>query len=279
MRTIVLSLLAIAFLTTSCRRNANHTMNVLTFNIRFDNPADSINAWPNRKDMVADLIRFHECDVIGVQEALLHQLKDMEERLPDHNWVGVGRDDGKAQGEFSAIFYNKKAFQLIDSGTFWLSPTPDVPSKGWDAAIVRVCTWVKLMNRHVGKEVVVFNTHYDHIGEQARQESSKLIVQKIKEIAGNFPVILTGDFNSEPNSPAYKTVAETFRDAYVATKAKPYGPVGTWNGFDYNASLDRRIDYVFVLGEVEVAKYGVLTDSRDRRFPSDHLPVLTEITF
>jgi len=273
-------LLALAgLMLASCRRNANHTMNVLTFNIRFDNPADSINAWPNRKEMVADLIQFHECDIIGVQEALLHQLKDIEERLPDHNWVGVGRDDGKAKGEFSAIFYNKKAFQLLDSGTFWLSPTPDVPSKGWDAAIVRVCTWVKLMNRHVGKEVVVFNTHYDHIGEQARQESSKLIVQKIKEIAGNFPVILTGDFNSEPNSPAYKTVAETFRDAYVATKAKPYGPVGTWNGFDYNASLDRRIDYVFVLGEVEVAKYGVLTDARDRRFPSDHLPVLAEITF
>ncbi len=273
-------LLAMAcILLASCRRNANHTMNVLTFNIRFDNPADSINAWPNRKDMVAELIRFHECDIIGVQEALLHQLKDIEERLPEYKWVGVGRDDGKAKGEFSAIFYNKKAFQMLDSGTFWLSPTPDVPSKGWDAAIVRVCTWVKLMNRHVGKEVVVFNTHYDHIGEQARQESSKLIVQKIKEIAGNFPVILTGDFNSEPNSPAYKTVAETFRDAYLATKAKPYGPVGTWNGFDYNASLDRRIDYVFVLGEVEVAKYGVLTDGRDRRFPSDHLPVLTEITF
>lgn len=279
MKTVLSFLLLFSLLIVSCRRKADHAVNVLTFNIRYDNPGDSANAWPYRKDMVADLIKYHEADLVGVQEAMLHQLKDMEERLPDHNWIGVGRDDGKAKGEFSALFYNSKHFQLLDSGTFWLSPTPDVPSKGWDAAIVRVCTWAKLMNRHLRKEVVVFNTHYDHIGEQARQESSKLLVEKIREIAGNLPVILTGDFNTEPGTPAYETVMAYLEDARDVSQMKPYGPEGTWNGFDYNATLDRRIDFVFVNGKVNVRKYAVLNDALEGRFPSDHLPVFVEAFF
>lgn len=272
-------LLLLCIVLSSCQKQPEHTLNVLTFNIRFDNPADSLNAWPYRKDFVADVIKFHEADLIGVQEAMVHQMKDLEQRLPHHNWVGVGRDDGKAKGEFSALFYNKQIFQLIDSGTFWLSPTPEIPSKGWDAAIVRVCTWAKLMDRHARKEVVFFNTHYDHIGEQARQESSKLIVEKIKEIAGNLPVILTGDFNTEPGTPAYETVAAFLSDSKAVSQMTPYGPEGTWNAFDYNATLDRRIDYIFVNDRLKVKKYAVLSDAKGGRFPSDHLPVYAEVVF
>lgn len=279
MKNTLFILLLFSLLFSACHRPAGHSVKVLTFNIRFDNPADSANAWPHRKDMVADLIRFHEADLVGVQEALLHQLEDLESQLPNHRWVGVGRDDGKAKGEFSALFYNSKLFQLVDSGTFWLSPTPEVPSKGWDAAIVRVCTWAKLMDRVAGKEIVFFNTHYDHIGEQARQESSKLLAQKIKTIAGNLPVILTGDFNTEPGTPAYETLASSFSDSREISQMKPYGPEGSWNGFDYNASLDRRIDFIFVNDKVEVKRYAVLSDAKERRFPSDHLPVYAEVTF
>ena len=279
MKTIVLSLLAIVFLATSCRRSKVETINVATFNLRYDTPNDSLNGWPNRKDDVAALIRYHDADIVGVQEALLHQLKDLEERLPDHSWLGVGRDDGKTGGEFSAIIYNKHHFQVLDSGTFWLSTTPEVPSKGWDAAIVRVCTWAKMKNRHMGKDFFVFNTHFDHIGVEARTNSSKLILEKITEIAGNMPVVLTGDFNAEPATEAYKTMVGSLVDARDKSALPPYGPVGTWNGFDHQATLDRRIDYVFVNDKVEVLKYAVLADAKNNRYPSDHLPVLAKITF
>jgi len=279
MRKLFVLPLLFVMLLPGCKKKEIPSFNVMTFNLRYDTPNDSINAWPNRKDAVADLIKFHEAEVVGVQEALLHQLKDLEERLPDHKWLGVGRDDGKTGGEFSAIIYNKHLFSVLDSGTFWLSTTPDVPSKGWDAAIVRVCTWAKLKNRHLGKDFYFFNTHYDHIGVEARTNASKLIVEKINDIAGKLPVILTGDFNSEPDTKAYETITESLTDARNLSENPPYGPYGTWNGFDHEATLDRRIDYIFVNYKVKVWKYAVLSDSKENRYPSDHLPVMAEVMF
>ncbi len=271
--------LLILIVATGCKKKEIPSFNVMTFNLRYDTPNDSINAWPNRKGDVADLIKFHEVEVIGVQEALLHQLKDLEENLPDHSWLGVGRDDGKIGGEFSAILYNKHLFQVIDSGTFWLSETPEVPSKGWDAAIVRVCTWAKMKNRHLGKDFFIFNTHFDHIGVEARTNSSKLIVEKIHKIAGNLPAILTGDFNSEPDTEAYQILMKGLTDARNLSENPPYGPYGTWNGFDHNADLTRRIDYIFVNEKVLVRKFATLSDSKENRYPSDHLPVMAEVMF
>lgn len=279
MNRLLYTLIGISLLLTACRKREIPSFNVMSFNLRYDNPGDSITAWPNRKDDVAALIRYHEADLIGVQEAMLHQLKDLEQRLPDHSWLGVGRDDGKTGGEFSAIIYNKHLFQVLDTGTFWLSPTPDEPSKGWDAAIVRVCTWAKMKNRHTGKDFFAFNTHYDHIGEEARRKSSELIVQQIRRIAGKLPVILTGDFNAEPESQAYQTIIESLTDARNLSENPPYGPYGTWNGFDHNADLTRRIDYIFVNEKVQVRKYAVLSDAKNNRYPSDHLPVMAEVLF
>lgn len=252
-------------------------LNLMTYNIRFDNPDDSLNAWPNRKDKVAAMIRFYDADIVCVQEALHHQLLDMEERLPGFFFSGVGRDDGRQQGEYSAILFDTTKFHLTDEGSFWLSQTPELPSLGWDAACIRVCSWVRLKPVESEEVFFVFNTHFDHVGTAARENSAALIVAKIPEIAGNFPLILTGDFNAEPGDVVIQTISTKIHDTYHISEEPPYGPFGTWNAFDYTSPLDRRIDYVFVSSQIEVIKYGVLTDSDNHRFPSDHLPVLVRL--
>lgn len=254
------------------------TLRVMSYNLRLDTPNDGQNAWPNRKDGLALQIRFHQADMIGVQEAFYHQLTDLETRLPGFAHIGVGRDDGQKAGEFSAILYNTQRFTLLDSGTFWLSPTPEKVSKGWDAAIVRICTWGKFKDKLSKQTFFFFNTHFDHIGEQARTESAKLIVQKIQQIAvANAPVVLTGDFNADPQSAAYQAITTFLQDTRSLSQTPPFGPEGTFNGFDYQAPLDRRIDYVFVKNTGKILRYGALTDALQQRFYSDHLPVLVEL--
>ena len=258
-------------------------INVLSFNIRYDNPKDAENNWKYRKDHVAALINYYEADLIGMQEVLKSQLDDLEMALPAFNWLGVGRDDGKEAGEFSPIFYNRAKFEELASSTFWLSETCDVPGKmGWDAVCNRVVTWVKLKQKSSGKVFFLFNTHFDHKGSVARSESAKLILQKIEEIATGFPVLLTGDFNCVPGSDPYQTLTaeEALTDAFVASRSPHYGPKGTYNGFRMTEKDDeRRIDMVFARGEVTVLKHAVLTDSKGGRFPSDHFPVLVEVIF
>lgn len=247
---------------------------LMSYNIRFDNPGDSLNAWPNRKDKVAAMIRFYEADIVCVQEALHHQLLDLEERLPGFAWSGVGRDDGKQQGEYSAILFDRNKFILLDEGSFWLAENPEVPSLGWDAACIRVCSWVKLKPTDSEAEFFVFNTHFDHVGTIARENAAALILEQTKKIAGRFPIVLAGDFNAEPDDVVIQTITSKLNDGYQISVENPYGPFGTWNAFDYSSPLDRRIDYVFVNDQVAVNKYGVLSDTKDQRFPSDHLPVL-----
>ena len=258
-------------------------VNVLSFNIRYNNPADGEHAWPFRKDKAAALISYYEADIIGMQEVLKGQLDDLGQLLPGYDWVGVGRDDGKEAGEFSPIFYNTVKFKRKASSTFWLSETCDVPGKmGWDAVCNRVVTWIELEPKNGSSSFFVFNTHFDHKGREARKESAKLIRQKIREIAGDNLALLTGDFNCIPGSDPYNilTEGEELSDAFEVCQSVPYGQEGTFNGFRAPEDDDgRRIDMVFVTGGWTVLKHAVLTDSWGGKFPSDHFPVLVKAEF
>lgn len=249
---------------------------VMSYNIRYATAADGEDRWELRKDRVAGLIRYHQPQLLGVQEALLHQLKDLEKALPQYSWYGVGRDDGKEGGEYSAIYYQPALFELLNKGTFWLSPTPEVPSKGWDAAIIRICSWVKLREKATGREFYYFNTHFDHVGVQAREKSAELLVRKIREIAGATPVIVTGDFNTTSDTPAFANLVqgELLQDTRKVTQTPPYGPEGSFSTFDVANELGRLIDFIFVSKAFEVLQQAVLTDSQRGKYPSDHLPVL-----
>ncbi len=247
---------------------------IITYNIRYNNAGDGINAWPNRSQQVAALLEFHQADIFGLQEALIGQIQDIHKQLPHMKWVGVGRDDGKEAGEFSPLFYNSKKFKALKSGWFWLSQTPEKPGLGWDAACNRICTWLLLEADKKDQQFMVFNTHFDHQGTTARAESAKLILQKIKELnRDNLPVILTGDFNLTPEQEPISVITKELKDSRSISKEAPYGPAGTFNGFKFDSPLKDRIDYVFVNDRVEVKQYGVLSDSKDQRYPSDHLPV------
>ncbi len=251
---------------------------IITYNIRFNNPDDGVNAWPNRSKDVAALLNFHQADIFGLQEALIGQIKDIKEQLPNMEWVGVGRDDGKEAGEFSPLFYNSKKFKALKSGWFWLSQTPEKPGLGWDAACNRVCTWLLLETDKKDRQFMVFNTHFDHQGVKARTESAKLILEKIKELnPSKLPVILTGDFNLTPEQEPIAVITKELQDSRSITEEAAYGPVGTFNGFKFDSPLKERIDYIFVNNLVEVKQYGVLTDSKEQRYPSDHLPVFVNL--
>ena len=250
---------------------------VATYNLRCDTPNDGPNAWPNRKEMVKSLIQYHEFDLFGTQEALRHQLDGVAE-LNEFAYLGKGRDDGKQAGEHSAIFYRKDRFKVLDSGDFWLSETPDVPGKGWDATCCnRISSWAKFQDLKTKKQFYFFSVHFDHQGVKARQESGKLMVKKIKEIAGKTPAICVGDFNSTPDTEQIQAMQTILQDAHNVTKQPPYGPEGTFNSFKFDAPMDRRIDYIFVSKEFDVLKYGVLTDAQEQRYPSDHQPVVAKV--
>ena len=259
-------------------------LRLMTFNIRLDTPADSGNAWPHRRDWVAALVRFHAPDALGVQEALAHMLRELDARLPGYARVGVGRADGREGGEFSAILYRTDRLELLDSGTFWLSPTPEAPgSKGWDAAIERVATWARFRDRRTGCRHLHLNTHFDHIGERAREESARLIRRRLAELGGGLPVVVTGDLNTGPRSAPYRVLtADTvaggapLRDAFDASRSGHYGPTSTWNAFTA-IEPERRIDYVLVSSDVAVLAHAILPDAWDGRFPSDHLPVVADV--
>ena len=256
------------------------SMDVITYNIRYDNPKDSLNNWENRKAFLISQLNFYEPVVFGTQEGLQHQLNDIENGLSGYSYFGKGRDDGKTAGEFSAIFYNKNKVELLREATFWLSESPDVPSKGWDAAIKRVCTYGLFKSKTDQKSFWVFNTHFDHIGEQARRESVLLILKKIKEInTPDYPVILMGDLNLEPHHPSMQLLASQLNDTHVLAGDDAHGPKGTFNGFNFLQPVTRRIDYIFTSEDFEVVKYAILSDSRNGRYPSDHLPVYVRLKF
>lgn len=260
-------------------------LNVMTFNIRYNTRNDSLNAWPYRKDNAASQVQFHNVHILGVQEALHDQIMDLSRSLTKYKYTGVGRDDGKTKGEYSAIFYDTTRLKLIESSTFWLSLTPEVPgSKGWDANITRVVTWAKFRDVSAKKIFFVFNTHFDHIGQEARRESAKLIKQKVKDIAGVNPVIITGDFNAHPSDePIRILVDQNDQNSFIDTKGisvtPHYGPKGTFNGFGPKERDSEPIDFIFIKGKWKVLQHATLSQTWGGRFSSDHFPVFAKLSF
>ncbi|MEO8854999.1 MAG: endonuclease/exonuclease/phosphatase family protein, partial [Ginsengibacter sp.] len=215
----------------------------------------------------------------GTQEVLYHQIQDLSSKLPDYDYYGIGRDDGKHAGEHSEIFYKKDKFQQLEQGDFWLSQTPDKPSLGWDATCCnRICSWVLLQDKKSKKKFYVFNTHYDYQKDLARNESSKLILKKIKSIAGTQPVIFMGDMNGGNETQWYQTVAnsEFLKDTYKEAK-DPYMNNGSFNGFGSDINSDEIIDHIFITKQFTVEKWGILTDTYHGKYPSDHFPVMAEL--
>lgn len=254
-------------------------INVATFNIRLKTDGDIGNLWQDRKDAVCNLITYHEFDIFGIQEGFKDQVNDMKQLLPNFDYVGVGRDDGAELGEHSAIFYNKNRFEVLKSGTFWLSATDtEKPNKGWDAALPRICTWGIFRDRENNKSFILMNTHFDHVGIQARKESAKLILRKATEFATELPLILTGDFNVDETNEAYFTLANGGVVEDVLTKSKiVYTPNSTFNNWGKSIKPTGRIDHIFITPHFNVEKYGILTDTYMGKYPSDHFPVATRL--
>jgi endonuclease/exonuclease/phosphatase family metal-dependent hydrolase len=250
---------------------------VMTFNIRYDNPEDGINRWDNRKSMVTVLS--DSSDIFGMQEVLFQQLDDIWASLSGYRMVGVGREDGKTKGEYAPIFYNADRFRTLDQGTFWLSPTPkDTASVGWDAALTRICTWGKFREWSSGLEFYFLNTHFDHMGDTARVESARLIVDFINKETNDLPVILTGDFNSTSKDEPYSILTNPengLKDVCQSDISLNACNEGTFNGFG-SENDPQRIDMIFFKGRWEVGSYKVLKIKEDDVFISDHWPVVAE---
>lgn len=257
------------------------SLSAMTYNIRYATTNDGENQWEKRKDFLTDQISFYAPDVFGIQEGLQHQVGFIDEKLQNYAFVGVGRDDGDKKGEYCAIFYNKEKLDLLGQSTFWLSTSPEKVSVGWDAAMERICSYGFFMEKETGAMFWVFNTHFDHIGELAREKSSELIVQKIREInKDNLPVILMGDFNLNDQSKAIEYLSSSLNDSRNISLNSPFGPFGTFTGFEFHEPVKDRIDYIFCSKEnIQVEKYAVLTDSKDSKYPSDHFPVYVEVKF
>ena len=253
---------------------------IMTYNIRYDNPNDGENQWSKRKVFLSNQIAYNEPDVFGIQEGLHHQVTFLDEVLSDYKYVGIGRDDGKTKGEYSAIFYNAKKLKVVKHATFWLSETPNKISVGWDASMERICTYALFKDVSNGQRFWVFNTHFDHVGNEARLQSTKLIVKKMNALnKKGFPAFVTGDLNLTPDTKPIQYLSSVLNDSKTISESKPFGPTGTFSGFKFNKPVTNRIDYIFTSkGNVKVNKYAVLSDSKDCKYPSDHLAVSVEVS-
>lgn len=257
---------------------------VMSFNIRYNNPADGINSWENRHEWLNNYIRFSGADLIGGQEVMHSQLTDMNKALSSYSYIGIARN-GKEEGEYCPIFYKSDRFEVLDHNTFWLSPTPsEIDSQGWDAALPRIVTWGKFRDKIQKKEFFLFNTHFDHRGEVARVESARLLIRMVEEIAGGSPVFVTGDFNFPPDTKAYEILTNkdgsaALTDAMIDAQIS-YGPKYTFNGFRLEPEAQgERIDFIFIKGKIDVLKFQVVDGQRGGKYISDHFPVLIKADF
>ena len=272
---LLIALVAVVFC--GCHSYQPTSITVASYNLRNANGSDSAkgNGWGQRYPVIAKMVQYHDFDIFGTQECFIHQLKDMKEALPGYDYIGVGRDDGKEKGEHSAIFYRTDKFDVIEKGDFWLSETPDVPSKGWDAVLPRICSWGHFKCKDTGFEFLFFNLHMDHIGVVARRESAVLILEKIKQMAGDLPVIVTRDFNGTVDSEPVTVLTEGGMKNACVTAKVAYGP--TWSFHDFGripVEKRRLIDFIFIKGAVEVERYRTIDDKPDNGYLSDHAPVM-----
>ena len=275
MKRLIYLLAAVAF--TAC--GSATSLSVMTFNMRYDNPEDGQNNCRFRRVRIAGVIKAQEVDVLGTQELLSNQFNDLSGLLTGYQGVGVGRLDGAESGEYCAVFFRKDRFTLLDSGTFWLSETPEVVgSLGWDGACERIATWVVLRDRD-GRELFFIDTHLDHVGQVARDEGVSLLMKRIETLSGGRPVILTGDFNSEPGSSVVAHVQKdgVLRDA-KAIAAQRSGTDWSFSDFGQIPEAERPLlDYIFVSGDIEAVRYEVLPDIFDGGYVSDHAPVMAVV--
>ena len=268
------------------RQNQSENIQVkwATFNIRYDNPDDKLNNWKYRKDTVAQYIQDKDLDIIGMQEVLHNQLMDLKERLPQYTAVGVGREDGKTKGEYAPLFFRTDKFEVLDSNTFWLSQYPDSAGFiGWDGACTRIATWAKLKDKKTGKIFMAVNTHFDHVGVEARKNGALLIIKRIKEIVGNRPAVVTGDFNVTDKSEAYHTMTTNEFVLFDVFKknAEHVGPTYTFHDFA-RIPLEKRekIDFIFVTPNIKVIKTEIAQNPETKTgFLSDHNPHMALLEF
>jgi endonuclease/exonuclease/phosphatase family metal-dependent hydrolase len=256
---------------------------VMTMNVRYDNPDDSLNAWPNRISMICNFISKEEPDIIGMQEVLWHQYQAMDSVIKGYNAVGVGRDDGARGGEMNPVFFRKERFDLVRTLTFWLSETPDLPgSKGWGASLPRIVTWLELVDKSNHEHYFFFNTHFAHDSDSARIMSSRILLKEVGKIADGFPFVVTGDFNMLPYTTAYSILTgpdesvPALMDAYFVSEKKPLGPTYTYNGFSDKPG-NGRVDYIFVKNGLRVLNHSTSYIKDNEIFISDHWPVMAKI--
>jgi endonuclease/exonuclease/phosphatase family metal-dependent hydrolase len=272
--------LLLLLLSTTFSSFSQQKTTIMTFNIRMETIQDGENQWAKRKENLSSMLEFYEADLCGMQEVLVGQIRDLTKLLPKYAYVGVGRDDAKEGGEFSPIFYKKDKYTVLESNTFWLSQTPEKPSKSWDAALNRIVSYAKFKDNKTKKMFYVFNTHFDHIGQVARRESAKMLVAKIKAINHKIPVILTGDFNSTPQEEPTIIINEGLIDAQKVTKQLHFGPISTFNGFESKEIAGRLIDYIFLnTDKIKVLKHATLSNTWGGRFASDLHAVLAQLEF
>lgn len=256
---------------------ALENIKVSSFNVRFTNLDDGSNRWRKRRDDVVNFLKVENLDIIGMQEVLNSQVLFLEENLGNYTRLGVGRDDGEQAGEYAPVFVKESRFRVLDSGTFWLSETPEVPSMGWDAVLNRICTYARLSDLKTGQEVYVFNTHFDQVGSTARMQSASLILDSIQsKLNQNIRVVLTGDLNVEPQSTVYHSFTEVLEDSFFADAR--FGPVGTFNSFNVGGNHNRRIDYILFNGFRSI-RYETVSAVISGRYLSDHFPVISTLAY
>jgi endonuclease/exonuclease/phosphatase family metal-dependent hydrolase len=272
------------FACAGCSRKADKdAIKVMTFNIRFDNPDDSVNAWANRESPLCNFIKNEKPDLLGMQEVLQNQYVILDSALTEYSSVGVGRDDGAKGGEMNPVFYRKDRFDMIRTLTFWLSETPEVPgSKGWGASLPRIVTWMELVDKNTNEHFFCFNTHFAHDSDSARIMSSKILLKEVEKISDGSPFIITGDFNMLPTSAGYAILTgpdesvPALSDTYTTTEKKPWGPSYTFNGFSDKPGAGR-IDYIFVKNGLKALEHRTLIKKEDGVYISDHWPVTSTV--
>jgi endonuclease/exonuclease/phosphatase family metal-dependent hydrolase len=279
---LLLILLAALFALPAAAKERVDRYSAMTYNIRLDVASDGDNAWPQRRSTLTGLIAYYAPDLVGMQEVLPHQKQAVEADLPAYHFVGVARDDGRDKGEYSPLGFRRDRFALIASGTFWLSPTPEVPGKGWDAAYPRIASWARLKDKAAKRSLLIVNTHMDHVGMTARLEGARQIRRWIasQRKAGE-TLVLMGDFNSPTNSPAYAAIVEpgagALRDTLTISRTPHFGPLGTFTAFKIAQVEPAPIDHIFVSDDVTVLRHATLTQQIGGKLPSDHYPVLADL--